>query len=56
MSAALELREAELCQAECGQEKELDGLLDLVVGDAYSLGARRAAAVVDQDVDSAEGF
>ena len=55
MAAALELREAEPGQADRGEQEQLDGVLDLLVGEPDRRRPRRAAAVVDEDVDPAEG-
>src|SRR5436190_13129091 len=53
--APLELRPAQLGQAEHRKQQQLDGALDVLGGEPDGRTARRTAAVVDQDVDAAEG-
>jgi hypothetical protein len=53
-STFAEMGEAEVRQSDGGEQQELDGALDVIVGEARGGCARRAAAVVDEDVDPAE--
>src|SRR5205085_7158153 len=52
--ASLEVRQAEVREADRGEEEELDRALDLLVDDAGGRAWRWPAAVVDEDVDPAE--
>ena len=54
--ALAQVGEAQLRQPDRGDEQELDGGLDLLGGEPDRGPARRAAAVVDEDVDAAEGL
>ena len=54
--ASPKVRQAELRQADGGDEEERDGGLERLVVDLERGTARRPAAVVDQDVDAAEGL
>ena len=54
VSASAKLRQAEVGQADRREQQKLDGALHGLVGDLECGPARRAAAVVDEDVDSAE--
>src|SRR5439155_8914359 len=56
VSAPLELGKAEPRQADGRDQEQLDRLLDLLVGQTGGGRPRRAAAVVDEDVDAAEGL
>src|SRR5207248_2506459 len=55
VAAALKLWETELGQANDREQQQLDRLLDVVVGKPDRRAPRRPAAVVDEDVDAAEG-
>jgi len=55
VAAPLELGETELGQANDREQQKLDRALDVVIGEPNRRAPRWPAAVVDQDVDAAEG-